>query len=463
MSLGSLKRMTATALLFAGGSVLAADIPQAFIELPVGSTATGISADGSIVVGTSNTGGAFRWSEADGYVLIGGTNSSGGLSISADGQTIVGSATDLDGFENAAIWLGGTSWQTLGGLGAACDAFLSSSWGVSGDGSTVVGLGYNGCSHARAFSWQQSTGMVDLGTLVPGKPSRANDISDDGHVIVGWNDNVQGLRLGVKWVDGVEQYIMQGTNHNGEASAANRDGSIIVGRFCNFGSGGDAWVWNAATGDVTCVGLPSGGQLGENNGLYDTSDDGRVMGGWFHDNPNFREAVVYLDGMPRYLEDYLSLYGFPALSGWARSGAVLAVSANRRVLAGWGFNAIGQLQGYVVKLGLDSPQLLLDADGPVAQLQWAPVTNATGYDVVRGELGLLLESGGDFTAATDICLANNTAATSFDDSELPGPGQGYWYLVRPTQAAGPGSYDTYLPSQVGSRDLEIDDSTFGCP
>jgi probable HAF family extracellular repeat protein len=466
MSLKSPRRIAAAALLFASASVLpAAELPQAFIELPVGSQATGVSADGSVVVGITANGTAFRWTEAGGYVAIGGGTGSA-PSVSADGQTITSNALDSEGRTNPAIWLGGTDWQTLGGISFCSDGngTYGTSFGVSGDGSIVVGLGYeNGCNTGRGFSWQESTGMVNLGTLVPNRPSRANDISDDGQVIVGWNDLATGARVAVKWVDGVEQFILQGTNNNGEALTANRDGSIIAGRFCNFGSGGDAWIWDEATGDVTCVGLPSGGGLGENNAIWDTSDDGRVMGGWFHDNPAFRESVVYFDRQPVHLENHLAAYGFPALSTWASSGAVLAVSANRRVLAGWGRNAVGQFQGYIVKLGLDSPLLLLDKSGLVAELQWTPVTHANRYDVVRGELDLLLASDGDFTAATDICLASGQPTATFDDSEEPGPGEGYWYLVRPRQALGPGSYDTYAPSQVGSRDLEIDDATFGCP
>ncbi len=44
--------------------------------------------------------------------------------------------------ENAAKWLGGTSWQDLGSVdgGVPCDTFLSGSYGVNQDGSLAVGL-----------------------------------------------------------------------------------------------------------------------------------------------------------------------------------------------------------------------------------------------------------------------------------------------------------------------------------
>jgi probable HAF family extracellular repeat protein len=63
----------------------------------MGSYASGISADGSVVVGTSYRGAeAFRWTEADGMVglghLPGEGAASSALGVSADGSVIVGTA-----------------------------------------------------------------------------------------------------------------------------------------------------------------------------------------------------------------------------------------------------------------------------------------------------------------------------------------------------------------------------------
>ena len=44
-----------------------------------------------------------------------------------------------------------------------CDALLSSASARSADGKVIVGLAWNGCNFARAFRWEESTGMVDLG------------------------------------------------------------------------------------------------------------------------------------------------------------------------------------------------------------------------------------------------------------------------------------------------------------
>ena len=107
-----------------------------------------MSADGSVVVGillgtstvpnpTGNQ--AFRWTAAGGAETIGGHMDT--VSISRDGRTIVGAALDAQGIKNAAVWQGGTNWKLLGGVpgGVPQELVLSVAYGVSGDGSVVVG------------------------------------------------------------------------------------------------------------------------------------------------------------------------------------------------------------------------------------------------------------------------------------------------------------------------------------
>ncbi|MFM6373314.1 MAG: hypothetical protein ACKPH1_05120 [Microcystis panniformis] len=67
------------------------------------SSANGVSADGSVVVGSSNIGNgneAFRWTQATGMVGLGnlsGWNSSSASGVSADGSVVVGTASDSGG------------------------------------------------------------------------------------------------------------------------------------------------------------------------------------------------------------------------------------------------------------------------------------------------------------------------------------------------------------------------------
>lgn len=64
--------------------------------------------------------------------------------------------------------------------------------------------------------------------------------------------------------------------------------------------------------------------------------------------------------------------------------------------------------------------------------------------------------------ATQLCLANDTLI-SVDDSELPEAGDGFWYLVRPVDTCGAGSYDSEGSTQAYRRDETIHASERDCP
>jgi hypothetical protein len=115
---------------------------------------------------------------------------------------------------------------------------------------------------------------------------------------------------------------------------------------------------------------------------------------------------------------------------------------------------------YTAELRNTPSPLLLTLDRPA--LHWS----GTGprYDVVRGDLGTLRSSGGNFATSTVQCLVNDTPGTQFPYTVVPpAPGQGFWFLVRAVALAGPGSYDSGGPAQVGSRDTEIAAAPVHCP
>jgi len=88
---------------------------------------------------------------------------------------------------------------------------------------------------------------------------------------------------------------------------------------------------------------------------------------------------------------------------------------------------------------------------------------AITYDVVRGSLGTLRSTAGDFTQATESCLANDRPETTRTDGATPALGDGFWYLVRGVSCGGAGYYDEGHPAQQGSRDAEIAASAGACP
>ena len=115
---------------------------------------------------------------------------------------------------------------------------------------------------------------------------------------------------------------------------------------------------------------------------------------------------------------------------------------------------------YAIGAAINGIQLrLMGVDAPLfvsrPRLSWLAALNAASYDVVRGDLRLLHDSGGNFTLATQQCLANNSASTFLDYSATRAPGEGDWFLVRGVTPTGNLTYDSPGSSQVGLRDAEI--------
>lgn len=94
-------------------------------------------------------------------------------------------------------------------------------------------------------------------------------------------------------------------------------------------------------------------------------------------------------------------------------------------------------------------------------LSWSAEAAQATHDVVRGDLGGLRATGGDFTSAATSCVAG-VAATSLAVAGDPPPGDGIWYLVRAVHCATLlGTWDAG-GAQIGSRDGELAASPDGC-
>ena len=323
-----------------------------FIELPREALAVDVGAGGFVIGGTYYSGGAFHWMPTSNDTAIGGT---GVTAVSRDGKTIVGRAFDAGGFENAAIWTGGTSWRLLGSFtpnAKPCDLLLSGSFGASDDGRVVVGLGWDGCKFARAFRWEESTGMVNLGSTVPDRSSRANSVSGDGRVVIGWQEDVTGFRMGARWINGAQELFRGPTGMVGEAYGANRDGSIVVGGNCNpLDPVPSGWRWTSADG-VTCFPVPRPPGLPApfyQVQIHATSEDGRVMVGAYSFGLE-SESLIWIDDQGFFLKDYLRQSGVPnAFDGWVNTGFALAITPDSRTIVGYGAGRTA-FQGYMVVL-----------------------------------------------------------------------------------------------------------------
>jgi probable HAF family extracellular repeat protein len=354
-----MKRMHVLCIILAGAGLPCAMMAQGtFTGLGTQDTyVTGMSADGSIVVGTrSNFGPVFKWS--NGVVEnIGGVGFQ--AKISRDGKVIVSDATDSQGITSAAIWQGGTNWRTLGGIpnGKTIDGTVSSAYDVSGDGSVIVGLAWHSSGKSRAFLWSAVSGMVDLGSL-QNDSSRASAVSGNGSVVVGWDNNSMPSeylpRRGAIWFESAER-LVHPYGWIGEVGGVNFDGHYLVGRGCPA-KPRHASLYRADTAVCRDLGaIPRGlsptirdqEDMSFANGV---SDDGSVVigaSGWM---PPL-DAFIWLKGQAKImkLSTYLAESGIMGFEKWTLL-YVSAVSPNGKILCGVGVNPASQVEGWIVTL-----------------------------------------------------------------------------------------------------------------
>jgi probable HAF family extracellular repeat protein len=159
------------------------------------SYATGVSADGSVVVGWAAT--------PQGSLVPFAGRRRVGCRTSARWAAV---RAGLGAFPPMAPWWSAGLTTPQGRIvpfagrrrvgcrtSARWAAIESEASGVSADGSVVVGWAYNAAGQYRAFRWTAARGMQDLGTLPGGMESVAFGVSADGSVVVGWAyDNAAG-------------------------------------------------------------------------------------------------------------------------------------------------------------------------------------------------------------------------------------------------------------------------------
>ena len=237
--------------------------------------------------------------------------------------------------------------------------------------------------------------------------------------------------------------------------------------------------WNDWHGDGVSSGaivgatLLSGSVWFENTGWLDLGN-GAPANGVHYSNASSSDFGVNVDAVG-------NLYGLAwgENVGWVNFDTSAAGSDRARLdycsrLRGfaWGEN-VGwiNLDDATRFVGIDqtapapsgTPVLTVTTGGG-GMLIWTLLPGATAYDLVRGDMGTLHATDGDFTAATTNCLGNNLmGANTLVDAAVPASGQGFWYLTRGVSCGGSGTYDELSLSQVAPRDAKINASMLSCP
>jgi uncharacterized membrane protein len=289
--------MTAQTLIAAAVVGLAAHAhAQVTFEILGYGFATGLSADGTVVVGNDESYTTFRWTRAGGQIDLGRGSfaalgrGAGAPDVSSDGTRISASILDSTGqFVTPGLWTQGSGWQDLmpplpptGGL---LDLAYGSAWGISGDGNTVVGLYWrpgqsDGLAHA--MKWTHLTGAEDLGS--GGRNSRANDANFDGSVVVGWDEEPGfGNWQPAVWVNGVRTVLSVNGNFT-SANAVSDDGTVVVGQSYDATTNtriAALWRWDGTNWNEEHIGVLPGTFAGFGQSIAnEITPDGKMVVGY---------------------------------------------------------------------------------------------------------------------------------------------------------------------------------------
>lgn len=166
------------------------------------SYAYAVSADGSVVAGQSDSNDGdllsrqgFRWTAGSGMVGN-GFASDYAVGISANGQIIVGTTNTIRPYR----WTSATGVQVLSNL--LPDFSYGGPADISADGEVIVGY-YQAPTHRDAWVWTAATGMQQLPISgLPETTTVADAVSQDGSTIVGNEvvyDGTQFIPRAVVW------------------------------------------------------------------------------------------------------------------------------------------------------------------------------------------------------------------------------------------------------------------------
>lgn len=305
---------------------------------------TGISGDGSIVVGYSSGDysaspnsyiyHAFKWTAVTGIRDLGTLSDTGGVpdnngesrafGISADGSTIVGSSLTVGRDDHAVYWKAGTGIVDMGTIAG----HTSRAYAVSANGSVIVGTSTIAGDGYRAFRWQAGPGMVALPTL-GGSSASALGVSADGSVIVGSSFTTRDAHVhAFRWVSDTTTDL--GTLSGGNTSIArsvSADGTVAVGYSSNAGDFGQIAVrWDGVT--ITSLGT-LGGATSDAAAI---SSNGLVIVGSAQNLEGATHAVRWVGGTIQTVAEWLRANSVTVPSDITLSA--LATNSDGSVVAG---------------------------------------------------------------------------------------------------------------------------------
>lgn len=304
-----------------------------FVPLAPGtySDARAISADGTVVVGNTQDS-AFRWSAATGLVtLVAGLSQATG--VSGDGSIVVGYSAGFADGNHFFRWTNSSGVQYLG-RGTAYD--------ISADGKTIVGSQFD-----KAFSWTAATGLVQLNPTAAS--STAEAVSADGSVIVGSAVNGGISPVAGRWT-AATGWVSLGLLPGGasaafpvsSATAVSANGATLGGFSTTTAPREEAFRWTQETGMVRVDSLAA--NLNSRAIVRGVSADGSILVG----EGNRAFIWTALTGT-QDLRDYLIANGATGLAGWTL-WKIGGISSDGRWVSGSGTSPSGNLESWIAEL-----------------------------------------------------------------------------------------------------------------
>jgi probable HAF family extracellular repeat protein len=323
------------------------------------SRAWGVSANGQVVVGSSNS--WLSGSEPEAFRKVGSAPmqalgvlnpdyfQSEALAVSADGNSVVGSSfADPTRLPRAFRWSVGGPMVDLGGFPPA--AINSIAYGVSANGSVLVGtaktLDTLGNNRDEAFRWTlASQAKQALGFLPGGTFSWAYGTSQDGAVVVGFSGSAAQTRAFIwRAPAGPMQALSGDTTDSSIASGVSGDGRVVFGQ-CFVGPGVAAFRWSAGEGFLVLGDLPTNPGPANANLLAGNLDGSVLVGYGTSATSGFDgEAVIWDFGGLRSVRDVLVERGVN-MTGWTLQWAT-GVSADGQTIVGFGRNPQGKIEAW---------------------------------------------------------------------------------------------------------------------
>jgi hypothetical protein len=308
-----------------------------WVDLGPGTTADDVTTvNGEVLVVGVTNGSAYRWSSISGSQLIGGYNGSANLRISDNGTVVMSDHVGLDGISRAALWSGGTTWTDIPGIGGVSSGSETGGSALSGDGTTIVGLGWVAGGTGHAFRSSGGT-TIDLTPPFSMPSSRASGVDDSGSLVVGWD---QSQRYGTRWVNGVKSYFVYTAPSamqyaTGEASAVNGPGTVAVGSKIFTLAVNDGWRWDSGTNAITRLSNLAGQVTTASP--TDVTDDGSLIVG--HSGGNVLGGtlgVIWIQNQPVSLHGHLIGLGCAGAAAYSDVGLVTSISGDGLAICGQG-------------------------------------------------------------------------------------------------------------------------------